>query len=470
VSEQSTADRTEATPRADNHLVSAPIGRLVRQLAIPASVGFFFNTLYNVVDTYFAGLLSTEALAALSLSFPVFFTLIATGSGFSTGATALIGQALGAGDRREAALTAAQGLVLSVLVTVSVMVLGYLVTPALFRLLGAEGSYLDLCLQYIRVILAGCGFVYGVYMLNGILNAQGDTRSFRDFLMIAAAANVVLDPLLMFGWLGLPALGVGGIALATVIAQSGGVVFLAWRVRRTGLLARGQGVRWRPHRPTLVAIVQQGVPASLNMMSVAIGIFIITWFLGRVGQEAVAAYGVATRIEQIILLPTIGLNVAALTLAAQNAGAGLYDRVRQAVRTALLYGALVATVGAVAMFLAARPLMDLFTDDPAVVAIGAHYLRIAAFLEYAYVLLFVNGSALQGLKRPQLALWLGLFRQVVAPVTFFWLTTEVLGLGLPGIWWTIFAVNWIAALVAVRLARREVDRLEARGTRPAVAA
>jgi Na+-driven multidrug efflux pump len=189
-----------------------------------------------------------------------------------------------------------------------------------------------------------------------------------------------------------------------------------------------------------------------------------------VGQEAVAAYGVATRIEQIILLPTIGLNVAALTLAAQNAGAGLYDRVRQAVRTALLYGALVATVGAVAMFLAARPLMDLFTDDPAVVAIGAHYLRIAAFLEYAYVLLFVNGSALQGLKRPQLALWLGLFRQVVAPVTFFWLTTEVLGLGLPGIWWTIFAVNWIAALVAVRLARREVDRLEARGARPAVAA
>jgi len=454
--------------RPDNHLVTAPIGGLVRQLAIPASVGFFFNTLYNVVDTWFAGLLSTEALAALSLSFPVFFTLIATGSGFSTGATALIGQALGAGDRREAALVGAQGLVLSVLVTVSVMVLGYLATPALFRLLGAEGSYLELCLAYIRVILAGCGFVYGVYMLNGILNAQGDTRSFRDFLMVAAVVNVLLDPLFMFGWLGLPAMGVGGIALATVIAQRGGVVFLAWRVRRTGLLARGGGARWRPQRTTLLAIVGQGVPASLNMMSVAIGIFIITWFLGRVGQEAVAAYGVATRIEQIILLPTIGLNVAALTLAAQNAGAGLYDRVREAVRTSLIYGGVVALVGSAAMFLLARPLMDVFTDDAAVIDTGAYYLRIAAFLEYAYVLLFVNQSALQGLKRPQLALWLGLFRQVVAPVTFFWLTTEVLGLGLPGIWWTIFTVNWIAALVAVRLARLEVDRLEARGARPAV--
>jgi len=453
-----------------NHLVSAPIGRLVRGLAIPASVGFFFNTLYNVVDTYFAGLLSTEALAALSLSFPVFFTLIAMGSGFSTGATALIGQALGAGDRREAALIGAQGVVLSALVTLVVMIVGYLSTPALFRLLGATDAYLDLCLQYIRVILAGCGFVFGVYMLNGILNAQGDTRSFRDFLMVAAVANVVLDPLLMFGWLGLPAMGVGGIALATIIAQSGGVVFLAWRVRRTGLLAHGGGARWRPHRPTILAIVGQGVPASLNMMSVAIGIFIITWFLSRFGQEAVAAYGVATRIEQIILMPTIGLNVAALTLAAQNAGARRFDRVREAVRTALGYGTAVAALGAVAMFLTARPLMGLFSDDPAVVAIGAHYLRIAALIECAYVLLFVNTSALQGLKRPQLALWLGLFRQVVAPVTLFWLTTRVLGLGLDGIWWTIFAVTWTAALVAVQLARREVDRLEARSARPAAAA
>jgi putative MATE family efflux protein len=455
---------------ADNHLVTAPIGGLVRSLAIPASVGFFFNTLYNVVDTYFAGLLSTEALAALSLSFPVFFTLIAMGSGFSTGATALIGQALGAGDRREAALIAAQGLVLSVLVTVSVMVIGYLSTPAIFRLLGASDEYLAICLEYIRVILAGCGFVYGVYMLNGVLNALGDTRSFRDFLIVAAIANVILDPLFMYGWLGLPEMGVAGIALATVVAQSGGVLFLAHRVRRTGLLSRAEGVRWRPHRPTLWAIVEQGVPASLNMMSVAIGIFIITWFLGRFGQEAVAAYGAATRIEQIILMPTIGLNVAALTLAAQNAGAGKYDRVRSAVRTSLGYGAVVALVGSVGMFLAARPLMDVFSDDPEVIATGAHYLRIAAFIEYAYVLLFVNTSALQGLKRPQLALWLGLFRQVVAPITLFWLTTQVLGFGLDGIWWTVFGVTWVAALVAVRLARREVDRLEDRRAREAVAA
>ncbi|MDD5719883.1 MAG: MATE family efflux transporter, partial [Candidatus Krumholzibacteria bacterium] len=153
-------------------LTVAPIGGLVRQLAIPASVGFFFNTLLNVVDTYFAGMLSTDALAALSLSFPVFFTLIAMGSGFSTGATALIGQALGAGRRSEAARVASQGLMLSAAATAVVTAAGYAVTPALFRLLGASDAYLAICLAYIRVILLGSGFVFTVHMLNGMLTAQ----------------------------------------------------------------------------------------------------------------------------------------------------------------------------------------------------------------------------------------------------------------------------------------------------------
>lgn len=442
-------------------LTTAPIGGLVRHLAIPASVGFFFNTMLNVVDTFYAGMLSTDALAALSLSFPVFFTLIAMGSGFSTGATALIGQALGAGKRDEAALVASQGLILVVAVTAVVMTTGYLAAPSLFRLLGATDEYLAICLAYIHVILLGSGLVFTVYMLNGMLNAQGDTRSFRDFLILAAILNVGLDPWFMFGGLGVPAMGVAGIAAATLVLQAGGVILLAARVQRTGLLARGQGARWRPHGPTLRAILGQGVPASLNMMSIAVGIFIITWFLSRFGQQTVAAYGAATRIEQIVLLPAIGLNVAALTLAAQNGGAGRYDRVRAAIRTCLGYGAMVALFGAAGIFLAARPLMALFSDDPTVVDIGARYLRIAAFIQYAYMLLFINTSALQGLKLPQFALWIGLYRQIAAPLLLFWLGTEVLGWGLVGIWWTILGITWSAAAMAVLFARRRVGRLEA---------
>lgn len=461
-----------APPRAApaaNDLTSAPVPALVRRLALPAAVGFFFNTMFNVVDTYFAGRLSTEALAALSLSFPVFFMFVAVGSGFATGTTALIGQALGAGDRSRASLVAAQGIVLAVALGVASSLAGYLAVPPLFRLLGAEGSYLDTCLRYMNVILAGAVLMFAVHMLNGVLNAQGDTRTFRDALIMACALNVVLDPWFMFGGLGLPALGIGGLALATLVAQAFSVALMARRVRRTGILERGAGARWRPDRAVLAAIAHQGLPAGGNMMTMALGVFVITWFLGGVSREAVAAYGVATRIEQILLLPVIGLNVATLTLAAQNGGARRFDRVRQAVRTALAAGAVLTVGGGLLLLLLARPLMEAFTTDSTVAAIGAHYLRIAAFIGFAYVILFVNMSALQGLKRPTLALWVGLARQIVLPVLVFGLATRVWGLGLDGIWWGIFGITWSAALAAVFLARREVAHAERAAFRAATA-
>ena len=448
-----------------NNLTTGPIPVLIRRLAIPSSVGMFFNTMYNVVDTFYAGRMSTDALAALSLSFPIFFILLAMGMGFSTGTTALIGNALGRGDRSEASLTASQGLILSFLLAAVVTTTGYAAAPWLFRLLGATDQYLELCLQYINVILAGSGVTLFVFMFNGILNSQGDTRSYRDYLIVATVANIILDPWFMYGGLGLPAMGVRGIAAATILVQVGGAVFLGLRVRRTGLVFRSSGARWRPDRRVLRTIIGQGVPASLNMMTVALGIFIITYFLSGFGQKTVAAYGAATRIEQIVLLPALGLNVAALTLAAQNGGAGRFDRVRSTVRYALSYGAIVMVLGAAIVFFGAGPLMRLFTKDPEVVAIGVHYLRIAAFIEHAYVFLFINTSLLQGLKKPAFALWIGLYRQLIMPTALFYLVTRVWDIGLTGIWWGIFAITWSAALVSIFYAKGVVDKM-ARVTPP----
>jgi len=440
-------------------LTTAAIPTLIRRLTIPASIGFFFNTMYNVVDTYFAGQLSTVALAALSLSFPIFFSLLAMGSGFSTGATALIGNALGAGNRRDAACIASQGLLMSTLLTVVVMTAGFLTVEKLFRLLGASDEYLRVCLDYMNVILLGAGLPLTGFMLNGILNAQGDMTSYRNYLIGATLLNIVLDPWLMFGGLGVPALGIRGLAIATLIAQFLGVLYLMRQTRRTGLLSRSEGAEWRPNWSVLKDITGQGVPASLNMMTVALGIFIITWFLSRFSETAVAAYGVATRIEQLVLMPTIGLNVATMTLVAQNGGAGRFGRVRSIVRTALSYGAVVMFFGSLLIWFGSNFLMGLFSDDPAVIAVGGHYLRIAAFIQYAYILLFVNTSALQGLKMPAFALWIGLYRQLAAPAVVFWLLTRVFDWGLDGIWWGVFVITWSAALVAVWYALRQVNRL-----------
>jgi putative MATE family efflux protein len=431
---------------------------MIRTIAIPASVGFFFNTLFNAVDTWWGGQISTQALAALSLSFPVFFILIAVGSGLSSGATALIGAALGRGNLTEAETFSAQGISFGILIAVLLTAIGLAGSRTLFSLLGASGAYLRICLAYMNVIFAGSLFFVVNHMLGAILNAQGDTKPFRNFLIAGCLLNVLLDPWFIHGGFGVPPMGFAGIALATVLIQAAGCLYLCSMVRRTSL---GRACRPGSLRPRLAAfreIAHQGVPAAANLFTIGLGIFVITYFVSGFGKEAVAAYGAAMRIEQIALLPTIGLSTATLAIVAQNSGARLFGRIKETVRTALLYGCIIMLFGTTALFLLAGPLMAFFTTDPTVIAIGRAYLQISAFLLYAYVVLSVNVAALQGMRKPMFALWIGLWRQIVAPATLFWFLTQRFGLDLTGIWWGIFGINGSAAVAAWIYARRQLKK------------
>jgi putative MATE family efflux protein len=449
--------------RDEFELLNQPIPALIRKLAVPTSIGYFFNTMFNVVDTFYGGRISTEALAAMSLSFPVFFLIISVGAGISTGATALIGHALGSGDREEARHLAGQtisfGLVHGALVTM----LGLLLAPRLFMLLGAGGSVLSQALEYMDAIFCGSIFFLVNYVLNAILNATGDSRSFRNFLVFGCFLNLALDPWFLYGGLGVPALGLAGIAWATVLVQALGNCYMVIRVQKAGILS---GFQWRelvPTRRAYLDLAKQGFPSSLNMMTVALGIFVITWFVARFGRDAVAAYGIATRIEQIALLPVMGLNVATLALVAQNNGARRLERVAETVMTALKSGILLMGVGTAAVFICARPLMALFTRDNSVIGIGVAYLRIEAFVLIAYVILYTCVAALQGLKRPVFPLVIGLLRQIVLPLPVFYCFAMLLKLGVVGIWWGIFLVTWGAAGIAFYYVARMMAGLRAQG-------
>ena len=440
-------------------LTVAPIPQLLRRLAVPVGIGFFFNTMFNVVDTLYAGLISTQALAAISLSFPLFFLIIAVGSGISTGATSLIGNALGSERRPEARLYATQAITFAALHGLLMTCAGLVAAPALFRLLGAREEYLYLSLGYMNAIFAGSTCFILNQSLNASLNATGNTRYFRNFLVVGFLLNLGLDPWFLFGGFGLPPLGLSGIAWATVLVQALGSVYLGVRVRKIGLMA---GIRlgdFLPRKKEFLELARQGFPASLSMLTVALGIFVITWFLGRFGREAVAAYGIATRIEQLALLPAMGLNVATLALVAQNNGAGLASRVRETVRTALTTGVLMMAGGGVAVFFAAERLMRFFTADAQVISIGIGYLRIAAFVFGAYVILYISVFTLQGLKRPLFAVVIGSFRQIIAPIPIFFILSTNLGLGVRGIWWGIAVVTWCASLISLGYVRSVLRRL-----------
>ena len=430
-------------------LTEDPIPHLIRRIAIPASVGFFFNTMFNFVDTYFAGCISTDAQAALSLSFPVFMIVIATGSGIGQGSTALISNALGAGEVEKSRVYLAQALIFAIAASLVLTLGGWLAAPSLFRLLGAHGLYLQISLDFMNWILAGSVFFLLQMTLNAVLNAKGETRVFRNALIGMFVLNCALDPWFLYGGLGLPAMGIAGIAIATVVAQILGCAYMFHYVRRSDLWHGVTRASLRPNGHVLREIMQQAFPASLNMLTVALGIFVITWYASRFGTQGVAAYGIATRIEQMVLLPTIGLNFAVLALVGQNNGARRMDRVRSSWLTTLKYGLAMMLAGGVILVTLRGPLMRIFTQDAGVIQLGANYLLAASLTLCAYVILFQTVYMLQGLKKPMYGMWIGIYRQIVAPVLVFQGLAFTLGWGLWGIWWGVCVVTWSAALFTV---------------------
>lgn len=441
-------------------LTSAPIPQLVRRLAIPAGTGFFFNTMFNVVDTWYGGQLSTSALAAMSLSFPVFFLILAIGSGVSSGATTMIGNALGRKDYDEARRYLSQSLSFALLHALLLTVAGLLLAPKIFSIMGARGEYLAHALSYMNVIFAGSTFFLLNYVMNAILNAHGNTVAYRNFLIGGFFLNLILDPWFMYGGLGLPPLGLAGIALATVFIQCLGVFYLFSQVSKTGSMPTFCLADLRPSPDCFRELFRLGFPSAMNMMTVSLGIFIITWFVGRFGEQAVAAYGIGTRIEQIALLPVMGLNMSTLALTAQNFGAERIDRIRETLRVSLRYGVMLAASGTIAALLFSRELMGLFTSDSSVIETGVGFLVVEAYVLPAYVLLYISVSAMQGIKMPLFGLIIGLYRQIAGPAVIFHLFTTVMGLGLIGIWWGIFGITWSAALVVVVYVTRTLNKLE----------
>ncbi len=444
-------------------LVNQPIPELVKKLAAPASIGFLFNTMFNVVDAWYGGLISTDALAALSVAFPVFFIIIAIGSGVGTATTALVAIALGAGDRKDAERWQAQAVAYGIVVSLLVTLTGLCASPALFSLLGASGAYLEAAVSYMNVIFAGSIFFVMSNILNASLTAAGDTVTFRNTLIAGSLFNLVLDPWLIYGGLGIPPMGFDGIAISTVAIQGATAVYIGITAYRRGVLSCRRPSLFFPRAAAMAELSRHAVPACMNMLTVGIGIFIITYFVSIFGKNAVAAYGIAVRIEQIVLLPAIGFSISTLALSGQNYGAARYERIRETIRISLTWGFFMMVGGGVMLYLSAPYLMAVFTDDAEIIGIGSGYLRVAALLLWAYIVLFVETSALQGVKQPMFAIWVGLYRQIAAPFCVFYLLTNVLDVAIGGIWWGIFCITWSAALFTAWYARREINNIIATG-------
>ena len=403
-------------------------------------MGMLFNTLYNLTDFWFAGKLSSDALAGVSIAGSVFFLLLAIGIGIQTGASAVMAADVGAGKDEHVADWADHVFGLSLLLSAVVALLGWLFAEPLIVFLGAEPDIAPLSMEYITITLfASFTFILG-FAAAGALMAFGDTKANRNALVAGFFANLVLNPLFVFTL----DLGVSGLALATVTIKAASAIYLyKVLVKETG----------RACKPSFaitpwLALLKQVLPASFNMLTIILGGFITVALLGRFGSSHVAGYAVGLRIEQVLLLPALGLNAAIMAIVGQNFGAGNTLRVRQTYTTGLLVGLAMAVVSIPAMLFLSPHMMAFFTDDELIRDTGASYLRIDAFAFYAYVVLFISTATLQAMKRPLFPMVMGISRQLVVPVSINVLLVVYLGYPMLSVFYTIVSVVIIAAVVS----------------------
>ena len=443
-----------------NPLTSGDISRQIRRIGIPVGIGVLFNNLFQVVDTFYAGEFSREALAALALSFPIYFIIIGLASGLGTGASALIGNALGAGDREEAVHFAAQGIVLTVLLSLLTATAGIAISPRLYQILGATGDGLRFNMSYITPIFQATVCFNLVFMFHAALSAQGETRPFRNFLILGFALNIFLDPWFIYGGWGVPAMGVAGVGAATALVQLIGSVVLGWRALRSPLFADFKARMLIPDLRRTSQIVKQGAPPALDLSTVSIGGFVVTYFISRFGTDVVAAYGVASRLDGLFWIPLVGLDVATLVLVAQNNGARRYGRMWQAHNIALRYGLILMIIGGAIVFVFAYELIGIFTIESAIIETGAVYLRISALSYWAKPLGFIGFAALRGIKRPLLPMAISMTRMIVLPAILLYALVILLGAGLLSIWWTLTLITIGSGFVAWGFVQRLMPRAD----------
>ena len=444
---------------SSQNLTTQNIQSLIKQLTIPASVGMFFNTMYNVVDTFYAGLISTQAIAALSLSFMIFFLIIGFGYGFSSAITALLGNALGRKKYKLASIYAHKGLIFVPLIGLVLSIIGYFTAPWLFTLLGAKEEYLQISIDYINPILFGAVFFMFNFSLNSILVATGDTKTYRNSLIFGFFANLALNPLFMYGFLFIPAFGIKGIAIATVVVQIINMFYMLYKVLQTKLIHFEKLEYFIPNIRVYKQFLAQGIPSSLNMLTMAIGSLILTYFVSHYGMFAVAGFGIGYRVEQLMLLPALGLSTAVLALVSNNFGAKRYDRVIEIFTTALKYGFIISTVGIITLTILGEFIISLFDDNPVVVNFGVDFLLVEIWIFYAYVVLFICVSTLQAIKQPQMILYIGLYRQIFAKLIIAYLIVKYFELDFIYLWFGVLFMIYSAAIFAFFYTNRLLKNL-----------
>ena len=434
-------------------ITSKPIIQLLKKIAIPASTGSLFQTLFNIIDTFFAGKISSTALAALAKSFPLYFIIISAGIGILAGCNSLISNSLGQRNKFAALIYTHHTFIYSTFLSIIITIFGVLFSFEILKLMGSSTDSIFLAKKYTDIIFYGTFFFLILTSLNSVLYAQGDTKTYRNVLIVGLFANILLNPIFIFGFLFIPAFGIAGLAISTILIQFFACVFLYYKVNKTILKIEFKYENFLIRKNFFINIFNQCMPITFALFLVATGSYILLFFISTFGDSAVAGYGAAIRFEHIFTLPVIGLNTAVITIAAQNFGARRYDRVRDVYNKASLIGFIIMCISGIIVFVLSEYIVRLFSDDLEVIKFGSNYLKIAAFIGPIYPVFFISHALFTALRKTHYIFYSNLFRMVILPFVIVWLIINIYGGYFQDIFYGLLIMNWLFGLIVLFISR-----------------
>ena len=397
-------------------LTKDSLSSLLKKIAIPASIGTFFQTMYNLVDSKFAGLIAPEALTAIVKSFPLYLIIIAASVGISAGTTALISNTLGRKENKTASLLFGQSIIVALLVTVIVTVIGIASMKNILIILKSNDQIINYAIDYMKIIFSGSIVIFLLVTVNASLVSRGDTKSYRNVLIVSFFLNIFLNPLFIYGFYFIPALGISGIALATIVSELIGLIYIIYRVNKTEIQKYISFQCFIPKKKFISDILQQAIPSGLSMGMVGLGVFILIFLVSSYGDYTAGGYGTGVRFEQLFLLPILGLNTATLSLVGQNYGANNLNRVKEIYLLSLKYGVGLMIIGGLIIYITSPYVMMFFSSNEEIIFYGTTYLKIAAIAGPCYPIFYISSALLQGLKKPSHAMIINLLRMIFIPL------------------------------------------------------
>ncbi|MEB2775934.1 MATE family efflux transporter [Algoriphagus sp. D3-2-R+10] len=432
-----------------NQLAEVSIVRSLFTLAWPIIMANILQTAYQLIDTFWLGRLGANAVAAVSISFPILFLVLSLGAGLTLAGTVIVSQYKGANDKKMIDFTASQTVVIVFLISIFLAFLGYVAARPLMSLVGAGPEILKDSVTYFQVSSFGFVFLFMFFVFQSLMRGIGNVLLPMYIVFGTVLLNLVLDPLFIFGYGSIEGYGVAGAAIASIITQglsAAAGLYILFRGKqgiKIKLSCMKLELRW------VKRMFELGIPASLEQSSRAAAMTVMVMLVTSYGSEIVAAYGIGARILSLVIVPSIGMGIATTTLVGQNIGAGQIKRAEKIgdLSTKIAFFGLTA-IGLI-LFLFAEILTAFFVpNDPQVIRDGAKFIRIMSLSFGLLGVQQVLNGVFNGTRFTQASMLISIFSlwMVRFPVAFI-LSTKT-ELSFEGIWWAFPISNLVAALVA----------------------